>query len=181
FGCSGRTARTAMALCFGSTGPWPEKLPQPSARLSTHECARSLGLLVAAFVQALGDDRRWYMVSGYPNIAGKIPVLIGTVPLTPERGGDVRIHGDEVAFEPDVPMVAAVRAHPAADHHALIVDAEGQGIDCSGHVQGREVRSIFQKAVREAGDVVDVIAAYLVPIVDTAAIHPLVRDWESEE
>jgi hypothetical protein len=31
---------------------------------------------MAVFVHALGDDGRWYMFSGYPNIAGKIPVLI---------------------------------------------------------------------------------------------------------
>jgi hypothetical protein len=53
-----------MALWFCSTGPWPEKLPQAGAILSTQDCIVSLVLFsvvpIRVSAQALGDHRMLY-------------------------------------------------------------------------------------------------------------------------
>src|ERR1039457_3314008 len=103
--------------------PWPGGYIPPDHGL---ESGRNRGLVsvvpVLVAVQALGDHRM-RRVSGVEINAGKVSMVIETDPLGSDRTGDVCIHGDELAFGPDEPMVAGVRVHIQAGHHALVVDA----------------------------------------------------------
>ena len=74
----------------------------------------------------------------------------------------------------------ATRDQISAGHDALIVDAEGHGIDGSGRIDGRVVRAIFDEALREAR-AVHIVAGDLVPIVDAAGHRPIDRARDSEE